>query len=71
MTTFLNITPDKQHLLDEHKDSATALDQALAAAELHLSRHGSRSEDLDAQVLRANERHMNAHEAMMNVGKAL
>ncbi len=62
---FLQVTPENQHLLDEHEASAAALGRAVEASNRYKELHGEASPALTEIVLKANRRHMDAHQAVL------
>lgn len=67
---FLNIIPENQHLIDEHKASAAALERAVEDSKRHKELYGEPSQELTEIVLSANRRHMDAHQAVLNEAAA-
>ena len=70
MNVFIE-TDENRHLIEEHKASAKAVEDAVAAAEAFEKHTGQRSPELSELIVQANRRHMAAHHAVMSAAKPL
>jgi hypothetical protein len=60
------LTPENQHIHDEHVASGQAVEQVVQMADAFEKANGRRSPELDQEIVEANRRHLVAHQAMLS-----